>query len=150
MQISSDYRDLFRIFNKYRVKYLVVGAYAVAYYAQPRFTKDLDIWISPDSKNAQRVFNALKEFGAPLKGIQPSDFTNPRIIYQIGVAPVRIDIMLSIPGVKFKQAWEKRKKAKYADVRINLIGKAELIRSKKKLAREQDLLDVKRLSASGF
>jgi len=110
MRVSSDYRDLFKILNRYRVKYLVVGAYAVAYYTEPRFTKDLDIWVKPDMKNAQRVYQALKKFGAPLKNISVQDFTNKKLIYQIGVAPVRVDIIMGIPGINFDRAWLNREK----------------------------------------
>lgn len=146
MQVNSDYRDLFKILNRYKVKYLVVGAYAVVYYTEPRFTKDLDIWVSPDMNNAQRVYKALREFGAPLRDISAKDFTNKKLIYQIGVVPIRVDIMMSLPGVRFKHAWENRKKSKYAGILINIIGKHELIKSKKKLKREQDILDLKKLT----
>ena len=110
MDISGDYRDLFSILNRYKVKYIVIGAYAVVYYTQPRFTKDLDIWIRPDIKNANKLYKALKEFGAPLKGIKPADFTKSNTIYQIGIAPIRIDIMMSVRGVKFDVAWDNRRK----------------------------------------
>ncbi|MCD6079819.1 MAG: nucleotidyltransferase [Candidatus Omnitrophica bacterium] len=148
MRVSSDYRDLFKILNRYRVKYLVVGAYAVAYYTEPRFTKDLDIWVKPDMKNAQKVYQALKKFGAPLKNISVQDFTNKKLIYQIGVAPVRVDIIMGIPGISFDRAWLNREKSKYAGISINIIGKKELIKSKRRFKREQDILDLKKLIAS--
>ena len=76
MDISYDYRDLFSVLNRYKAQYLVVGAYAVAYYTEPRFTKDLDIWVNPDRKNAPRVYRALMNFGAPLKGVEIKDFAS--------------------------------------------------------------------------
>lgn len=106
MLIPLDYRDLLRLLNKHKVQYLIVGAYAVIYYTEPRYTKDLDIWINPQTKNAQRVWKALKEFGAPLRGIQPEDFTFKNLVYQIGVAPIRVDIMMGITGVEFTLAWK--------------------------------------------
>jgi len=145
MEINYDYKELFRIFNKYRVKYLIVGAYAVIFYGVPRFTKDVDIWVKPESKNALKVHAALKEFGAPLKGISPETFTRKNLFYQIGVAPVRIDIMMDLAGMAFDFAWKRRKKSHYAGVSINIIGKNELKRSKIRSKRAQDLLDLKGL-----
>lgn len=146
MDISGDYRDLFKTLNRYKVKYIVVGAYAVVYYTQPRFTKDLDIWIRPDIENANKLYKALREFGVPLKDIQPESFTKSNTIYQIGVAPIRIDIMMTLRGVKFDVAWNNRKRTKYANVLINIIGVKELIKSKKSVKREQDILDLKNLA----
>jgi len=145
MDISYDYRDLFKVLNRYKVRYLVVGAYAVVFYAEPRFTKDLDIWVEPSEQNAKRLYKALTKFGAPLKGITLEDFTNGKMIYQIGVAPVRIDIMMGISGLKFYRAWKNRKQSKYAGISINILGFKELIYSKKKAGRAQDFLDIKKL-----
>lgn len=145
MLVSSDYRDLFKILNRYKVRYLLVGAYAVSYYTEPRFTKDLDIWIEPDKKNADRTYKALKRFGAPLKSVSPDDFTKKKLLYQIGVAPVRVDIMMDLAGLDFARAWRSRKRSRYADVTVNILGLRELITSKKRFKREQDKLDLKRL-----
>jgi hypothetical protein len=84
VDISCDYRDLLNILNKYKVQYLIIGAHAVTYYTEPRFSKDLDIWVNPTKGNAQKVYDALKEFGAPLKSVRAEDFTNPKTFYQIG------------------------------------------------------------------
>jgi hypothetical protein len=125
---------------------LIVGAYAVSYYTEPRFTKDLDIWIEPSESNAVKLYKALKEFGAPLRGVKVEDFTKEDLIYQIGVAPVRIDIMMGLPALRFEECWKNRKRVKFGKIYVNLIGIKELIKTKKKLGREQDLLDVKRLN----
>ena len=146
MDISYDYRDLFRILSRHKVKYLIIGAYAVAFYREPRFTKDLDIWVEASPRNAELLYKALSDFGAPLKRVSPEDFTDEKMIYQIGVAPVRVDIMMGLKGMKFIKAWAHRKKSKYAGVPINIVSLKELIYSKKKSGREQDILDVKRLS----
>ncbi len=145
MELSSDFKDIFKIFNKYKVKYLLIGAYAVIYYTEPRFTKDIDIWVKPDIKNAEKVYKSLSEFGAPLRNIKVNDFTNKKMIYQIGVAPVRIDIIIGTTGMKFDSAWEKRKKSFYDKVSVNIISRKDLIKIKTKLKRKQDILDIEKL-----
>lgn len=145
MEISSDYKDLLITLNEYKVKYLVVGAYAVSFYTQPRFTKDLDIWVQPTEENSKKIYQALIKFGAPLRNVSSEDFTNRKLIYQIGVAPVRIDIIMQLPSLKFEKAWENRRKIKFADVQTNIIGIEELIIAKQELGRDQDILDVKNL-----
>ena len=145
MDISYDYEDLLRILNKRKVKYIVVGAYAVIYYSEPRFTKDLDIWVKQEPKNVSRLYFALKEFGAPLRNIHPSDFLEKNMIYQIGVAPVRVDIILDIADISFDVAWENRVKSRYSNIPINILGLKELIKSKKKTGRSQDRLDLEKL-----
>jgi predicted nucleotidyltransferase len=142
MLIPSDYKDLLRILNKHKVKYLMVGAYAVIYYTEPRYTKDLDIWIEPTIENAKRVYNALKEFGAPLKDITFEDFTNKNLFYQIGVAPVRVDIIMGISDLEFSKAWKSRKRANFEGIKVNIIGIDDLIKLKEKTKRDIDKVDV--------
>ncbi|MCM8799195.1 MAG: hypothetical protein NC900_00490 [Candidatus Omnitrophica bacterium] len=134
-----------RILKKHKVKYLIVGAYAVIYYTEPRYTKDLDIWIRPDLKNAQRVYEALKEFGAPLKGITIKDFTNKNLFYQLGVVPIRVDIMMGIKGLDFDLAWRNKKTTNFEGIKVNIIGINELISSKLKLKRPLDQADIEAL-----
>lgn len=105
MSPNFHFSELLRIFNAHGVKYLVVGGYAVMLYSEPRFTKDLDLWVGDDRDNASRVFRALAEFGAPLTGVDPADFAKPDLIYQLGVPPLRIDVLTSISGVDFEAAW---------------------------------------------
>jgi len=131
--------------NEYDVRYLVVGAYAVIYYAEPRYTKDLDIWVEPSIENARLVWKALAAFGAPLEGVTLEDFCNPEMVYQIGVAPNRIDVMMNIPGVDFSSAWQSKVESTYGGEHINIIGLDDLIKAKKTVDREQDRLDVKTL-----
>ncbi|MEK7288221.1 MAG: hypothetical protein AAB091_06655 [Elusimicrobiota bacterium] len=145
MEISSDYEDLFKILNACKIRYLIAGAYAVIYYTEPRFTKDLDIWIIPGLNQAEKVYAALKKFGAPLRNIQAKDFANKKWIYQIGVAPVRIDIMMDVPGAPFERAWKNRKKVRYGKTPVGILGLRDLIQAKKKSARPQDLLDLEQL-----
>lgn len=146
MDISSDYKNLFKILNRYKVRYLVIGAYAVVFYTEPRFTKDLDLWAGNDGENAERLYRGLTEFGAPLKGLRASDFTDKNMVYQIGVAPIRIDIIMGIPGLEFDHAWKNRKKTEYGGTAVNMLGIKELICSKRRAGREQDILDLKKLT----
>ena len=108
MKINYDFRDMLRDLNAAGVRYLIVGGYAVMVHTEPRYTKDLDLWIEPVESNAQKLFLALAEFGAPTEDIQPSDFTEPEVFFQVGVEPVRIDIMTSISGLDFVPAWERK------------------------------------------
>jgi len=150
MDISYDYKDLFKTLNRHKVKYLVIGAYAVTFYTEPRFTKDLDIWVGNDITNAERLYKALIDFGVPLKGLSAEDFTNKKMIYQIGVAPVRIDIIMGLSGLKFENAWKRCKKTNYGRIPINIMGIKDLIYSKKRTKRGQDSLDIKKLTSKKF
>jgi hypothetical protein len=122
MPSNPDFRDLFSIFNEEQVEYLVAGAHAVMFHAEPRYTKDLDIWVNPTPANAERVYRALQRFGAPLTGVTSADFTNPELIYQIGVAPNRIDVMMGIAGADFPAAWADRAASTYDGVPISIFG----------------------------
>jgi hypothetical protein len=145
MLTSPDFRELLSLLEKHKVRYLVVGGYAVMKYTEPRFTKDLDIWISTDEENSKAVYKALKEFGAPLKDLAPADFTQEGYFYQMGNPPFRLDVMMSIPGVTFEMAWENREKVQLEGVVIPFISKADLIKAKESSGREQDLIDAKEL-----
>ena len=147
MDVPSDYEDLFKTLNACRIKYLVVGAYAVMYYAEPRFTKDIDIWVIPQMNDAGKIYEALKKFGAPLRGIKPRDFNDKRLILQIGVAPVRVDILFDIPGVSFQAAWKNKRKIRYGRTPVYILGKNDLIAAKKKAGRPQDKIDEENLRA---
>ena len=145
MLTSRDSIDLLSLFGNYKVRYLVVGGYAVMRYADPRFTKDIDLWVATDHENAAAVFTALKAFGAPLAGLSPEDFTLQGYFYQMGMPPYRLDIMLSIPGVEFESAWNRREIADIEGIPVPFISRADLILSKKASGRPQDLLDVTNL-----
>ena len=142
MFVNSDFSDLLNLFKVNQVKYMVIGGYAVVQYTEPRFTKDLDLWISTHPDNAEAVFNALKEFGAPLEGMTPKDFSEEGYFYQMGVPPVRVDILMGIPGVQFDEAWERRVEVQFDDVPVTIIAKQDLIAAKRAAGRPQDLLDA--------
>jgi hypothetical protein len=143
--MNRDFRDLLCTFNDQGVEYLVVGAHALAVHGHVRATKDLDLWVRPDPANARRVLAALKSFGAPLQGLGEADLTNPGLVFQIGVPPVRIDVLTAIDGVGFEEAWSQRVRARFADVDATVISREHLLENKRASGRLQDLADVERL-----
>ena len=145
MFVNTDFSDLLNLFKANNVKYMVIGGYAVVQYTEPRFTKDLDLWISTHPDNAEAVFAALKEFGAPLEGMSPKDFSEEGYFYQMGVPPVRVDILMGIPGVQFDEAWELRVEVQFDDVSVTIISREDLIQAKRAAGRPQDLLDANSL-----
>jgi predicted nucleotidyltransferase len=146
MFINSDFSDLLQLFNDNQVRYLVIGGYAYIQYAEPRYTKDLDLWISTDVENAAAVFRSLKEFGAPLVDMTEDDFSEEGYFYQMGVPPVRIDILMGIPGIEFDIAWANREEIDFDGLSVPFISKEDLIVSKRASGRTQDLLDADVLS----
>jgi hypothetical protein len=142
---NSHFKDLLNALNACGAKYLVVGGYAVMLYTEPRYTKDLDIWIESSADNALRVFRALAEFGAPLAGIHAEDFTVPDLIYQLGMPPSRVDILTSISGVDFEDAWGRKKEAGFGDIPAMFISLGDLIANKRTTGRTTDLADCERL-----
>lgn len=147
MLTSPDFRELLRLFAAGNVKYLIIGGYAVMRYTEPRFTKDLDLLISTDADNASAVYNALKAFGAPLLGLSERDFTAPGFSYQMGRPPIRVDVLMDVPGVDFAEAWSRRETVEIGGVAMHFISKPDLIRAKEAAGRPQDLLDLANLRA---
>ncbi len=145
MEIQKDYKELFELFNVNKVEYLIVGAYALALHGSPRFTGDLDILIHPEINNAKRVLVALTKFGFGSIGLSESDFTQPDKVIQLGVAPVRIDIITSLTGVSWEEAISGRVQGKYDDIPIYYLGRKQLIANKKALGRKKDLADLESL-----
>jgi hypothetical protein len=148
MSVNPDFKELFKILNEEQVRYLVVGAYAVTYHTEPRYTKDLDILIEPSVENAERVWTALVKFGAPMADATIQNFTDENMVYQIGVEPNRIDIMMSIAGLDFEQAWVSRATSQYGDQEIYILGLDALIVAKKASGRPQDMIDADSLEKS--
>lgn len=145
MEIHPDFSDLLRAFNDENVRYLVIGAYALAVHGRARATKDLDLWVDPESDNAMRVYRALAAFGAPLGSIAPSDFMNPDTVYQIGVAPIRVDVLTSIDGVTFSEAWPDRVDATVGGLPVHVIGRDAFVKNKQAVGRARDLADVQEI-----
>lgn len=133
----------------HRVEFLVVGAYALAAHGLPRATGDLDIWVRPTANNAQRVGRALAAFGSPVEKLRVEDFTIPEIVYQIGVAPRRIDILTSISGVDFEQAWSNKMVLALDGLSVPVLGRSDLIANKRSAGRKKDLADLESLQEPG-
>jgi predicted nucleotidyltransferase len=148
MFVNSDFSDLLRIFNDNRVRYLVIGGYAVIQYAEPRFTKDLDVWISTDAENADAVYKSLHEFGAPLTGLTVKDFAEEGFFFQMGVPPIRVDVLMGIPGATFDECWKRKVESDFDGLKVCFISKEDLIVAKRASARPQDLIDADLLSKS--
>lgn len=129
------------------VKFLLVGAYALGAYGYPRATGDIDIWVLAEQDNSQRVYQALKKFGAPLAQIDERTFTKQGIIFQIGVAPRRIDIITHIDGVDFSAAWQNRQVIDIDGIPIPFISRQDLIKNKLSTGREKDRLDAQQLQS---
>jgi len=140
-----DFKELLSALNAYRAKYLVVGAYAVSIHAQPRATKDLDILVKADAANAEAIFAALAQFGAPLEELTPADFAAPGPFFRLGREPVGIDILTTIPGVEFDAAWQRRVEHvvdSESGLKASFISRDDLIAAKLASGRTQDLADV--------
>lgn len=142
MFVNSDFSDLLKLFNDNHVKYLIIGGFAVIQYAEPRFTKDLDLWVSTDAVNAAQVYKALKLFGAPLSDLTEADFSEEGYFYQMGVPPLRVDILMGIPGGDFDQAWKNRVDVDFDGLLVHFIAKQDLIQAKKASGRPQDIIDA--------
>ncbi len=145
--MNPDFRDLLHEFNAYGVEFLVVGAHALAAHGHVRATKDLDVWVKPSPENAERVYSALMVFGAPLTDLSVDDLSTEGTIFQIGVAPIRIDVITAIDGVDFDSAWGGRVVTKFAGEAVAVLSREHLIQNKRASGREQDLLDVKWLES---
>ncbi|HXI58929.1 MAG TPA: hypothetical protein VNO55_22835 [Polyangia bacterium] len=143
--MNPDFSDLLATFNAHGVEYLVVGAHALAAHGHVRATKDLDVWVHATAENAPRIVRALTSFGAPLQDLSEKDLVNPGLIFQIGVPPVRIDIITSIDGVDFLAAWRDRVQTRLGEIFVPVLSRHHLIANKKASGRLQDLADVERL-----
>jgi hypothetical protein len=143
--LNPDYRDMLSAFANAEVDYLVIGAYAMAAHGHPRATGDIDLWVRSTSTNANRVLEALSAFGAPLTEVDRNDFQTPDTVFQIGVSPRRIDILTTIEGVDFEEAWSERVAIEIEGLTVPVIGRKHLIANKRALGRQQDLADIERL-----
>jgi Nucleotidyl transferase of unknown function (DUF2204) len=141
--MNPDFRDLLAAFNARGVDFLIVGAHALAAHGLVRATKDLDVWVRPEPANAERVLAALADFGAPLQDLTVDDLSKPGLIFQIGVEPIRIDVITAIDGVAFSDAWAQRVSARFVDQEVAVLSREHLLTNKRTAGREQDLLDVK-------
>ncbi|MBU0694699.1 MAG: hypothetical protein KKC11_08565 [Candidatus Omnitrophica bacterium] len=143
--LNEDYKEILQILLNNKVKFLIVGAYAMGAQGYPRATGDFDIWVEPSPENSKKVYDSLSEFGAPLEQINTETFIKKGIIFQIGVVPRRIDILTFIDGVKFDKAYKDKENIKIEGLTIPFLSKENIIKNKKATGREKDKLDVKYL-----
>ncbi len=144
--MNSDFKDLLQVFAKHQVEYLIVGAYAVIHYTQPRYTKDIDIWVKPSKENAARVARSFYEFGLPLVEVNQDDLSRDGLQYVVGVSPCQIDFLTSLPGLPdFNAAWETSETVTFEGIPMRYLGKSDLILAKQTAGRPQDLADLDEL-----
>ncbi|MGH9349285.1 MAG: hypothetical protein ACRD26_18675 [Vicinamibacterales bacterium] len=143
--MNQDFLDLLRAFTDREVRFLVVGAYALAFHGHPRATGDLDVWIDASPINSDRAYQALCAFGAPLNDLKAEDLVHPGVVYQMGVAPFRIDILTKLSGIAFEDAWPGRLVQDIEGLSVPFIGREALIHNKRATGRTQDLADLEAL-----
>jgi hypothetical protein len=140
--MNRDFAEMLSALSEAKAEFLVVGAYALAAHGTPRATGDLDIWVRPSMDNSERVWTALEVFGAPMSQLTKTDLQQPGIVFQIGIAPGRIDLLTSITAVDFDEAWEHHIDINIGGRVIPVLGRHELIKNKRALGRPRDLADV--------
>jgi hypothetical protein len=145
MEIQTDFKELFEFFNVHNVQYLIVGSYALAFHGSPRYTGDIDVYVKPDKENAIKVMQALTDFGFGSIGLEASDFESPDKVVQLGISPVRIDLITSISGVDWDTAYKGSETGHYGNVTVNFIGRSEFITNKRASGRKKDLADLEAL-----
>ena len=147
--LNPDYRDMLSALSAAGVEYLVVGAYALAAHGLPRATGDIDFWVRPSPENADRVLDALRDFGAPLRDLTRDDLAREGTVFQIGVAPRRIDLLTSIDGVEFETAWSGRETREIDSIAVPVLSRDDLLRNKRATNRPKDVLDAEWLEGRG-
>jgi len=140
--MNEDFLDLLRACIAADVRFLVVGAYALAHHGRPRATGDLDVWVEPTPDNAPKVLRALAAFGAPLNDVTESDFAQPGVVFQIGLPPRRIDVLTQLTALDFAHAWASRERGRFGDLSVDFIGREAFIRNKRATGRPKDLGDI--------
>ena len=145
MEIEPDFKELLVLLNSHNVEYIIVGAYALAFHGAPRFTGDLDIFVKPEPDNARRVLAALRDFGFGSVGLSEEDFIKPNQVVQLGVPPVRIDLVTSITAVEWDDAEKGSILAVLDDVPVRFIGKDHFVANKRAIGRKKDLADLEAL-----
>ena len=144
-KIPRDFKELLELLNAHKVEYLVVGGYALAFHGAPRFTGDIDLFVKPEGANAKRILSVLDEFGFGSLNFSESDFTSPDNVVQLGVPPVRVDIMTSLTGVSWEKAEAGKIRGSYGTTAVSFISKKDLIANKKALGRNKDMADIEAL-----
>ncbi len=143
--MNQDFKELLLLFNEERIRYLIVGGFAVIRHSEPRTTKDLDLWIGTDKENSERIYQAVVKFGAPVSHLAPKDFAEPGFFFTMGIAPNRIDILFGLKGLDFEGCWDRRVEGEFDYVKTHFISVEDLIINKEAVGRHQDLADVEKL-----
>ena len=143
--MHQDFLDLLRAFIDRNVRFLIVGAYALGVHGRPRATGDLDVWVDPTAENAANVMAALEQFGAPPSQVRAEDFSRPGIVFQMGLPPLRIDVLTELTGLAFAEAWSTRTQAAFGPVIADVIGREAFIKNKRATGRARDLGDIEAL-----
>ncbi|MGJ8697539.1 MAG: DUF6036 family nucleotidyltransferase [Verrucomicrobiaceae bacterium] len=143
--MNSDFKELLQVFNAHEVKYLIVGGYAAIHYSQPRYTKDLDLWIEPSLENARKIAKAFHVFGLPIEGFKIEDMADTGFQFFVGCPPCAFDFLTSILGLEFSSAWEKRVASTEDDIPVWYVSKEDLVIAKKAVSRDQDLKDIEEI-----
>lgn len=148
MELPRDWSEFLSLLVGQKVRFLLIGGHAMAAHGAPRFTGDLDVWVQPGKRNAERVMKALVAFGfGSVTGLSDADFTSPGTVVALGHPPMRIDLLTSVSGVTFERAWRRRRSTTLGGVRLAVIGVEDLIANKRAAARPKDLVDVETLEA---
>ncbi len=142
MKVEKDYEEILKLFNRHKVKYCIIGAFAVAFYAKPRYTKDIDILIDSSPENAERIIKSLTEFGFEDLDLSEDDLCQEGNIIQLGYEPLRVDIVTSLSGISFDQVWKNKVGADYGREKVYFIGLDDLIQTKRQSSRPQDKVDL--------
>ena len=145
--LNKDYKEMLQYLSDEAVKFLLVGAYALAAHGFPRATRDIDLFVWANPENAASLFRALDRFGAPLEEVSAADFAAEGTVFQIGVGPRRIDILTRIDGVTFQEAYARRSTIRLEGMDVPVISREDLIANKRASGRTQDLADVERLTS---
>jgi hypothetical protein len=143
--MHQDFLDLLRAFIDGNVRFLVVGAYALGVHGRPRATGDLDVWVDPTPANAANIVKALEAFGAPMGQVTIDDFSRPGIVFQMGLPPVRIDVLTELSGLTFADAWPGRTQVEFGPLTVDVIGRNDFIKNKRATGRARDLSDIEAL-----
>lgn len=142
MRVEKDFEELLKLFNKNKVRYCIVGAFAFAFHAKPRYTKDIDILVEPDIENAKKIVKSLEEFGFKSLNLSEKDFSQEGKVMQLGYEPVRVDLITSLEGLIFKKLWANKVRGSYGKEKVFFIGRDDLIKSKKISKRKIDSADL--------
>jgi len=145
MRVEKDFIDFLKLLGAKKAKYLIVGGFAYSYHAEPRYTKDIDILVEATEENGTKIVAAISEFWGMKPEVEPADFLRRDMIVQLGFEPVRIDLITSCAGMEFLSAWKNRVKAKYGEIDVFFISLEDLIKNKRAVGRDRDLLDAKYL-----